>query len=241
MPLRKYRYMILNCVNFTQFFLKKTCIQIVIIANALHQNKYLQLFLPRIETNMGTFSRTLIKGIAKEQMLDLVRAEYPIGRVEILDHENNAIFFDRKNYPFVLFDAYLSGWTEMVLEFRMSAAEHDGFLSGISGRFETTVIFGYNQTTTGDARFTVFKNGHNVRSIYQKSEFGPHRIITVEDFGSKFPYEQHFTYPPVGEDTTRGYLLDYEDIQEMFKDAGYTGPVNLNSDEKYYHLEWINE
>jgi len=71
-----------------------------------------------------------------------------------------------------------------------SVEEHDSFLKNLSKNFDTIIIFGYEQTTTGETRLLVLNNGQIVRSIYQKSYFDPHRIIMENNFGDKLQTEK---------------------------------------------------
>jgi hypothetical protein len=188
---------------------------------------------------MATRRRILIKNIDKETISHLIKSHYSIGRNAIFDYEYREVFLDQSNYVFIVFDAFLKDWTEIELDFNKSVKEHDDFLMTISRDFKTTVIFGYEQTTTGDARLLVLKNGQVTRSIYQKAYYNPFKILMEDDFGEKLPFEENFSYPEIGQNIENFKFLAFDEIQEMFADAGYTGKERIYFDEKYLHLEYL--
>ena len=188
---------------------------------------------------MGTLNRTLIKDISKSDLISLIKKTYSIGRVQLLDHENQALFLDRKNHSIILFESYLINWIEITFDFYNGPEEYDIFLKKISAEFLTDVIYGYEQTTTGDVRFLKIKNGKIERDIYQKSYYEPHRIIMERNSGDKYSTEKEFKYPEIGKDLTDFKILDFDEIQDMFIDAGYKGNKNQSIKEEYTHLEWL--
>ena len=191
---------------------------------------------------MATCRRILIKRLCKESISELIRKEYPVGRESVYNYPYREVFLDRMNNAFIVFDAYLEDWTELDLDFNTSVEEHDYFLKSISEDYNTTVIMGYSQTTTGDARFVVFENGQILRSLYQKSYYDPHRIIMETNIGVKSKYEKDFEYPDLGENIQGYKSLDYyDDVQAMFEDYGYTGRQRQSCDEKYLHIEYLNQ
>lgn len=188
---------------------------------------------------MGTLRRVLIKNVEKEVIAELIQRSYSIGRMAIIDYEDRAIFLDRLNPVFILFDAYLDGWVELEPDFHKSVEEHDDFWTMISREYNTTVIFGYEQTTSDDARLLLLENGIIKRSVYQKSYYNPHRLVMEHDTGERLKYELNFHYPKPGEEMGDCYYLDFDDIQEMFTDCGYRGIKRVDFDEKYLHLEYL--
>ena len=98
---------------------------------------------------------------------------------------------------------------------------HDIFLKKISIEFKTEVLFGFEQTTTGDARFLKISEGVIHRDLYQKSYYEPHKIIMERNLGKKYSTENKFDYPGLGEDLTSFKMLSFDEIQDMFVDAGY--------------------
>ncbi|WP_386106008.1 hypothetical protein [Tenacibaculum geojense] len=151
------------------------------------------------------------------------------------------MFLDRENYSIILFDSYLTNWIEIIFDFYDGPEEHDIFLKKVSTEFLTDVIFGYEQTTTGDARFLKIKGGKIERDIYQKSYYEPHRIIMERNLGNKYSTEKGFEYPEIGNDLTDFKVLDFDEIQNMFMDAGYKGNKNQSLKEEYTHLEWLQK
>jgi hypothetical protein len=188
---------------------------------------------------MGTLTRILIKGLNKDTIAELISNSYSIGRSTILDSSRREVFFEKMNYAFIIFDAYLEDWTDIVFDFNKTIEEHDTFLFRISKDFKTTVLFGYEQTTSGDTRFLVVENGEIVRLIHQKAYYDPDRFIMEENFGEKLQFEKSFSYPEVGQDLENYKFLDFYDLQEMFVDAGYKGKSRTITDEKYLHLEYL--
>jgi hypothetical protein len=188
---------------------------------------------------MGTLKRTLIKNIDKATLAEIVRNNYKIGRTAEFDYEYREVFLDKMNYVFIIFDAYINDWTEIEFDFNKSIEEHDDFLKNLSKDYKTIIISGYEQTTTGDTRLLVLNNGHIIRSIYQKSYFEPHRIIMEHDFGERLQTEKHFKYSELGQDVTRYKLLNFDEVQKMFMDAGYKGEARTFFDQKYLHLEYL--
>ena len=172
---------------------------------------------------MATRRRILIQNIDKETIAELIRNNYRIGRTAAFDYEYREVFLDKMNYVFIIFDAYINGWTEIELDFNKSVKEHDDFLKNLSKDFQTTIIFGYEQTTTGDTRLLVINKGQIIRSIYQKSYYEPHRILMEHNFGIRLETEKHFKYSELGQDMTQNKFLNFDELQEMFCDAGYKG------------------
>ncbi|MEA5260360.1 hypothetical protein VB264_21350 [Arcicella aquatica] len=190
---------------------------------------------------MATCRRVLIKDINKELLVELIKKSYPIDRIITLDDEYRELFLDKMNYAFIVFDASLEGWTELDLDFNYSVKEHDNFLMNISKNYNTTILFGYAQTTSGDQRFLVFKNGEMIRHIYQKAYYYPNRIIMESNFGNKSSYEKNFQYPELGQNIRGFKFLDfYDDMQKMFRDYGYDGAKVKEFDEKYLHIEYLS-
>jgi hypothetical protein len=188
---------------------------------------------------MGTRRRLLIKNIDKEILAERIKNTYSIGRTAELDYEYREIFLDEMNYVLILFDAYLENWTEIELDFNESVEEHDTFLKNISKEFKTTVLFGYEQTTSGSARLLVLKNGKTIRSIYQKFQLS-YKFIMEHNFGMRLESESHFEYPSLGEEITEGHkFLSFDEIQKMFSDAGFTGKERTSFDNRYLHLEYL--
>jgi hypothetical protein len=188
---------------------------------------------------MGTLRRILVKNIDKETVAEQIKNYYSIGRSAIFDYEYREVFLDKMNYVFIVFDAFINGWTEIELDFNKSVEEHDIFLTTLSNNFKTTIVFGYEQTTTGDTRFLVLKNGQVIRSIYQKSYYEPHRIIMEHNFGDRMQFEKNFLYPEIGQDIKNYKFLNFDEIQEMFYDAGYAGESRSFFDGKFLHLEYL--
>lgn len=188
---------------------------------------------------MGTLTRILIKGIDKEAVAKLITNSYSIGRTTILSNRRKEVFLEKMNYAFIIFDAYLEDWTDIEFNFNKTVEEHDVFLFRISKDFKTTVLFGYEQTTSGDTRFLVVENGEIVRLIHQKAYYHPDRFIMEENFGEKLQFEKSFSYPEVGQDLENYKFLDFYDLQEMFVDAGYKGKSRTITDQKYLHLEYL--
>jgi hypothetical protein len=188
---------------------------------------------------MGTFRRVLIKNVDKTVIAELIKKHYPIGRTSVLDYEYREIFLDISNYVIIVFDAYVSGWTEIEFDFNKSIEEHDHFLTQISKIFNTTVIFLYEQTTTGDTRFLVIRNGDIVRSIYQKTQSESYGILMAHDIGERLDTEKHFVYPPTGQSLEEFTFLDMDIIQKMSVDAGYVGESREVFDEQYLHFEYL--
>lgn len=188
---------------------------------------------------MGAFSQILIKGIDKEQRTQLIRANYLIGRSAIFDFQFREAFFDKMNNSFIVFDAHKIGWTAIEWAFYESVEEHDHFLMDISKNYNTTVILGYNQTTSGDVKLLSLKNGKIQRSIYQKCG-EPYKILMKYNIGEKLPYEQAFNYPDIDQEVSGNHkLLDFDDIQEMFLECGFIGAARNEFDEMYLHLEYL--
>lgn len=189
---------------------------------------------------MATARRILIENISKEQVRGLIEENYGVGRTAFYDYEYREVFLDKMNYAFIVFDAYLENWIELDLDFNKTVEEHDNFLYRISRDYNTTVLFGYSQTTIGDTRFLVFRNGKILRSIYQKSYYEPHRILMECNSGEKLSYEKDFSYPELGENIEGYKFLDfYSDIQQMFEDYGYRGQKRKHFDKKYLHIEYL--
>ena len=191
---------------------------------------------------MGTCSRTLIKGISKELFTELIKKNYSIGRSVILDCVNTGIFLDQMNCAFIISDAYYDGWIEVDLDFNKSIEEHDKFLIEISKKYNLLVLFGYKQTTSGEAKFLIINHGEVLRSIYQKVYSEPFRVVMEINFGEKLNYEKSFQYPEIGQDIDGFEFKDldfYTDIQEMFAEKGYGGEKNEKFDEEYLHLEYL--
>lgn len=190
---------------------------------------------------MGSLSRILIKDLDKETVVELIQQYYSIGRKAVFDYENRSAFSDEMNDAFTIFDAYINGWTEIAADYILPGEEHDMFLTTISKDFKTTVILGYVQTTTGDAQFLVLKNGQIIRSIYQKSSYNPHRLIMKYNAGEKLAFEKDFIYAEIGQDITDYKFLNFDEIQEMFYEAGYTGENRTYADREYLHLEYLKK
>ena len=188
---------------------------------------------------MSTLNRTLIKDISKSDLINLITKYYSINRIETLDFENQALFLDKGNSAIIIFEAYLKNWVEINFNFYNGIEEHDSFLKSISRDFHTEVIYGYEQTATGDTRFLKIRNGKIEREIYQSSHYKPHRIIMEKNIGNKYPTEIDFEYPEDGKELTDFKILNFDEIQEIFVDAGYKGTDKQNVEEKYTHLEWI--
>jgi hypothetical protein len=189
---------------------------------------------------MATARRILIKKINKDLASELIKKNYPSGRTAILDYEYREVFLDKQNYTFIIFDSRLEDWIELDLDFNKSVDEHDSFLIRISRDYNTTVLFGYSQTTTGDTRFLALKNGQIIRSIYQKPYYQPDQILMESNFGEKLTFEKDFQYPELGQSIQGFKFLDfYDDIQKMFLDYGYRGDVRKDFDEKYLHVEYL--
>ena len=188
---------------------------------------------------MGTLSRILIKGIDKEQCAHLIRTNYSIGRTSIFDYQFREAFFDKMNNSFIVFDAHKIGWTAIEWGFYKSVEEHDHFLMDISKNYNTTVLLGYNQTTSGDVKLLSLKNGKIQRSIYRKCG-DPYKILMEYNIGEKLPYEEAFNYPDIGQEVGEDHkLLDFDEIQEMFAECGYVGAARNEFDEHYLHLEYL--
>lgn len=191
---------------------------------------------------MATARRILIKGIGKTLMVELIQANYQTDRTAIYDHEFREVFLDKGHYAFIVSDAYVDGWTELDVDFNTSAEEHDDFLLKISKDYQTTVLFGYSQTTSGDTRFLAVENGVILRSVYQKSYDEPSRILMETDLGEKSTFEKDFDYPKPGENIEGYHFLDfYDEIQPMFEDYGYKGNPRAKEEEKYLHVEYLNK
>jgi len=191
---------------------------------------------------MAAARRILIKGVSKEVVVDLIMTNYVIGRQSIYDYQYCEVFLDRMNYAFIVFDSHLDNWVELDLDFYNTIEEHDNFLKIISENYKTTVLLGYSQTTTGDTRFICFQNGEIKRLIYQKSYYNPDRILMETDMGDKSNHEKNFAYPNIGENIEGCKFLDfYSDIQTMFEDYGYKGKLRQKLEDKYIHIEYLNE
>jgi hypothetical protein len=188
---------------------------------------------------MGALRRTLIKNIDKLILAEIIKKNYKIGRTAEFNYEYREAFLDKGNYVFILFDAYIDGWTEIEFDFNRSIEEHDTFLEKLSKDNNTVVISGYEQTTTGDTRLLVLNKGEIIRSIYQKSYPEPDRIIMKHNFGERLKTEKNFKYPEIGEDLTGNDLLNFDELQKMFSDVGYNGEARTSFDEKYLHLEYL--
>ncbi|WP_020529813.1 hypothetical protein [Flexithrix dorotheae] len=187
---------------------------------------------------MGTLSRILIQGVESATVVELLKNHYKTGRTQNFDYEFKEVFLDQMNYSFIVFDAFLKNWTELIVDFYSDVREHDEFLIKISLDFQTKVIFGYEQTTLGDAKLAVWKNGNVVRSIYQKLNLEKDLIEMKENFGHRFLNEAGFKYPVIGGDCSGFKVLDFDDIQTLFQDAGFTGEKRSNKVKEYIHLEY---
>ncbi|WP_299247494.1 hypothetical protein [uncultured Aquimarina sp.] len=190
---------------------------------------------------MSTLNRTLIKNVNISDLISLIKNYYSIGRVQLLNYENQALFLDRKNYSIILSDSYIANWIEITFDFCDGPEKHDFLLKKISTELLTEVIYGYEQTTTGDARFLKITNGKIERDLYQKSYYKPHRIIMERNLGDKYLIEKEFKYPEIGRDLTGFKALDFDEIQDMFVNAGYKGNKNQSPKEEYTHLEWLKK
>lgn len=181
-----------------------------------------------------------MKNVSKELVSELIKTNYSVGRTATFDYEYREVFLDKMNYAFILFDSNLEDWAELDLDFYESAEEHDNFLTRLSKDYQTIVLFGYSQTTTGDTRFLALENGQVLRSIYQKSYYDPHRILMENDFGEKLRYERNFQYPEPGQSIKGFKYLDfYEDVQNMFIDYGFKGEKRKEFDNRYLHVEYL--
>lgn len=189
---------------------------------------------------MGTLNRTLIKNVNKSDLIDLIKNHYQIDRIQILDYENKSLFLDRNNYSLIVSESHIQNWIEITFDFYNNAEEHDCFLKKVSTEFLTDVIYGYEQTTTGDARFLKITKGKIERDVYQKTYYEPHKIIMERNSGNKYSSEKSFEYPETGSELNDFNILDFDEIQNMFIDAGYKGNKNQVLKEAYIHLEWLN-
>jgi hypothetical protein len=192
---------------------------------------------------MATATRILIKGIGKELVAEIIQKHYKIDRTSIFDYEYREVYLDRMNYAFILFDAEIENWIELDLGFKKSVEEHDIFLIKLSNDYKATILFGYSQTTTADTRFLVLENGEIIRLYYEKSYSEQlDRILVETNFGQKSKYENSFKYADIGQSIEGHKSLDsYSDIQAMFEDYGYYGEKRKLFDEKYLHLEYLEQ
>jgi len=191
---------------------------------------------------MATARRILIKNITKELARELIMKNYSVGRTATFNYEYREVFLDKMNYAFILFDSGLEDWIELDLNFYNSVKEHDDFLMRISKDYNTSVLLGYSQTTSGDTRFLVFEKGQILRSIHQKPYDEPNKIAIImeSDFGEKMSYEKNFRYPGLGQNIQGFKFLDfYDDMQQMFFDYGYSGETRKEFDENYLHIEYL--
>jgi hypothetical protein len=191
---------------------------------------------------MATARRILIKSISKELIAEHIEQNYKIDRKLILDYDCREIFLDRMNYAFIIFDGDFENWTELDLDFKKSVEEHDSFLIKLSKEFQTTILFSYSQTTTGDTRFLALENGKIIRLYYEKSYWEPsHRILLETNYGLRSKHECSFNYTQLGQSIEGFKYLDYyDDIPAMFEDYGYVGARRQTFDERYFHLEYIS-
>lgn len=190
---------------------------------------------------MATARRILIKGVSKESVTEQIRRHYKTGRESIHNYTYREVFLDKMNYAFIISNAYFEEWAELDLDFNDTVEEHDDFLQKLSAVYATTVIFGYEQTTVGSARFCCYQNGGLVRCIYQKFYPYPDRIIMETNVGTPSRYEKDFSYPKLGEPMTDRYkYLDfYDDIQALFEDYGYGGIPREQEENQFLHIEYL--
>lgn len=188
---------------------------------------------------MGTLIRILIKNVNPDAITKRIKDFYSIGRNQIYGYEYKEAFLDKMNYTFIVFEAYFKDWVELTVHFYNDINEHNDFLKSISLDYQTRVIFGYEQTTTGDAKLTIWDKGCIIRSIYQKLDLKKNKIVLVENTGDQLLNETNFEYPEIGEDCDGFTMLDFDDIQTLFIDAGYIGESRAYEPERYTHLEYL--
>ena len=72
---------------------------------------------------MSSLNRTLIKNISKSDLISLIKSCYSINRVKVLNSENQALYLDKKNYSIIVFESYLTNWTEVIFDFYNNVEE----------------------------------------------------------------------------------------------------------------------
>lgn len=186
---------------------------------------------------MSTLIRILIKDVDKEDLIEEVKDYYKTGRSKQYDYEYYEAFLDQGNYVIIIFDAYIEGWTEIGLNSYTSLDEFDDFLSKISKKYQTSVLLGIEQNSTGDSRLLILKNGKTARSIRFKFSDNTKEITLEDNFGTRLASEKSYQYPALGQITSGYNYLSMHEIQQIFTDAGYIGNPRPILSGKYIHLE----
>jgi len=147
---------------------------------------------------MSTICQIFIKNINLTKLEKEIKENFNFGRIKHLNIENQALFYDNRNECFILSNSFVNNWIEFSYQPTKTIHELDDFLISISKKYNTKILFGYEQTTTADAKFIFHENGLIIRYIYQEYDCKKDIIIHKIDTGKKLETENNFKYPKVG-------------------------------------------
>lgn len=195
---------------------------------------------------MGTLSQTFIHIGELNIVLDALKKYYTIGQQEWHEDRKDWLFNSPPATTIIVSQNFHRDWIELELDIGHNLYLYDEFLRRISQTFNTVILLGYSQTTTGDGRIAKFKNGALELSYYERylyykfhGDNSPpiDRIYVADNWGVLTSPLEELKSSKVGLD---GRLIDYDFIYKYFNAEGLKGDGHKAfEDETYLHLEHI--
>lgn len=188
---------------------------------------------------MSTISDIAIKHNSPLKIQFELEQFYLIGEKVIKDYSNEFEFLEKnpESRTFVIHQEQNTSWTQIGYSLE-NLYELDEILRRLTYKFETIAFIGYNQTTSGDFRFALFKNGNLVRSLFLKYIEHQNQIRVVDNFGNKLDFEKIEFGTPITRPINDNQKLDYFIFNDWYKELGFEPEERCNIE--YVHLEVLN-